>query len=125
MAEKKATERTTKPKEEETGILPILPVRDTVLFPHAVLPLTVVIVNFRTPDLTGRAVHSLRSVYPSVPLLLIDNGSGDEDRGHAGLIGTEVAKACLREFLSSQFTGGRHIARLEKLARIEAEEAGR
>src|SRR5216683_2268242 len=42
MAEKTRTERTPKPKvEEETGILPILPVRDTVLFPHAVLPLTV------------------------------------------------------------------------------------
>src|ERR1700737_3710300 len=41
MAEKTRTERNTKPKEEETGILPILPVRDTVLFPHAVLPLTV------------------------------------------------------------------------------------
>src|SRR5712672_4700202 len=42
MTQKTRTERTTKPKEEEeTGILPILPVRDTVLFPHAVLPLTV------------------------------------------------------------------------------------
>src|SRR3981189_2195794 len=42
MAEKTRAERNTKPKEEEeTGILPILPVRDTVLFPHAVLPLTV------------------------------------------------------------------------------------
>src|SRR5438046_3544951 len=44
MAEKTRTERNPKPKEEEdkeTGILPILPVRDTVLFPHAVLPLTV------------------------------------------------------------------------------------
>src|ERR1700693_4051782 len=41
MAEKTRTERPTKPKDEETGILPILPVRDTVLFPHAVLPLTV------------------------------------------------------------------------------------
>jgi len=46
MAEKTRTERTAKPKaevevEEETGVLPILPVRDTVLFPHAVLPLTV------------------------------------------------------------------------------------
>src|SRR4249919_3760357 len=43
MAEKTRTERTPKPKveEEETGVLPILPVRDTVLFPHAVLPLTV------------------------------------------------------------------------------------
>src|ERR1700732_5083711 len=41
MAEKTRTERNTKPKEEETGILPILPVRDPVLFPRAVLPLTV------------------------------------------------------------------------------------
>src|SRR4030088_2308398 len=41
MAEKTRSERNTKPKEEETGILPFLPVRDTVLFPHAVLPLTV------------------------------------------------------------------------------------
>ena len=43
MAEKTRTERTPKAKEEkeETGVLPILPVRDTVLFPHAVLPLTV------------------------------------------------------------------------------------
>src|SRR6202047_1210889 len=44
MAEKTRAERTPKPKVEaegDTGILPILPVRDTVLFPHAVLPLTV------------------------------------------------------------------------------------
>src|SRR5689334_23892505 len=42
MAEKTRAERTPKAaKEEETGILPILPVRDTVLFPHAVQPLTV------------------------------------------------------------------------------------
>src|SRR5258705_11833460 len=46
MAEKTRAERTPKAKvevvvEAETGILPILPVRDTVLFPHAVLPLTV------------------------------------------------------------------------------------
>src|ERR1700747_3399933 len=41
MAEKTRAERPPESKEEETGILPILPVRDTVLFPHAVLPLTV------------------------------------------------------------------------------------
>src|SRR6202040_4433426 len=43
MAEKTRTERTPKVKEEkeETGVLPILPVRDTVLFPPPVLPLTV------------------------------------------------------------------------------------
>ncbi len=50
MAEKSRSERTTKAKEqppeevvevEKDRSLPILPVRDTVLFPHAVLPLTV------------------------------------------------------------------------------------
>ena len=46
MTEKTRSERTPKPKEQEQqepsgGALPILPVRDTVLFPHAVLPLTV------------------------------------------------------------------------------------
>src|SRR3984893_9457649 len=41
MAEKTRSERSPKPKEEQSGVLPFLPVRDTVLFPHAVLPLTV------------------------------------------------------------------------------------
>src|SRR6266702_674138 len=44
MVEKVRTERNSKPKEQEPESersLPILPVRDTVLFPHAVLPLTV------------------------------------------------------------------------------------
>jgi ATP-dependent Lon protease len=45
MAEQKRAERTPKAKEpeliEEDRSLPVLPVRDTVLFPHAVLPLTV------------------------------------------------------------------------------------
>jgi len=51
MAEKSRSERTTKAKEQPPEVevaevekdrsLPILPVRDTVLFPHAVLPLTV------------------------------------------------------------------------------------
>ncbi|HEX9005655.1 MAG TPA: glycosyltransferase [Bacteroidota bacterium] len=44
----------------------------------APLPLTVVVINFQTPDLTTGAVRSLRRFYPDVPLLLVDNGSGDE-----------------------------------------------
>lgn len=45
-----------------------------------------VIINFRTPDLTARAVRSLRAFYPDLPLLLIDNGSGDgSDRVLASL----------------------------------------
>lgn len=42
--------------------------------------LTAVIVNYRTPDLLRRAIGSFREFYPGVPLLLIDNGSGDESR---------------------------------------------
>jgi glycosyltransferase involved in cell wall biosynthesis len=41
------------------------------------LPVTVVIINFRTPDLTERAVRSLRRFYPDIVLLLIDNDSHD------------------------------------------------
>src|SRR2546422_1343818 len=42
MSQPTPNERTPKPKEtQEDRSLPILPVRDTVLFPHAVLPLTV------------------------------------------------------------------------------------
>src|SRR5437763_13510631 len=44
MVEKARTERNSKHKEQEPEqerSLPVLPVRDTVLFPHAVLPLTV------------------------------------------------------------------------------------
>ena len=38
---------------------------------------TAVIINFRTPGLTRRAYTTLRSFYPDLPVLLIDNGSGE------------------------------------------------
>ncbi|MBW3613412.1 MAG: RpiB/LacA/LacB family sugar-phosphate isomerase [Chloroflexi bacterium] len=41
----------------------------------------------------------------------------------ARIIGTEVARACVRAFLEGEFGGGRHAARVEKIARLEAEEA--
>jgi len=41
----------------------------------------------------------------------------------ARIIGTEVARACVRAFLEADFAGGRHIPRIEKIARIEVEEA--
>jgi len=43
---------------------------------------TVVSVNYRTPDLITRAVQSFREHYPQTPLLLIDNGSGDDSVDH-------------------------------------------
>lgn len=42
----------------------------------------------------------------------------------ARIVGTEVARACVREFLAGEFSGGRHVARIEKITHIEAEEAG-
>ena len=41
----------------------------------------------------------------------------------ARIVGTEVARACVRAFLDSEFAGGRHVARVQKIARLEAEEA--
>jgi hypothetical protein len=44
------------------------------------LPVTGVIINYRTPDLVERSISTFRSFYPNVSLLLIDNGSND---GHS------------------------------------------
>jgi ribose 5-phosphate isomerase B len=41
----------------------------------------------------------------------------------ARIVGVEVARACVREFLAGRFAGGRHVARIGKIARIEAEES--
>ena len=41
----------------------------------------------------------------------------------ARIVGTEIARACVRAFLEADFGGGRHVARVEKISRIEAEEA--
>jgi hypothetical protein len=41
------------------------------------VPTTLTIINHRTPDLVDRAIGSVRKFYPSIPVLLIDNGSHD------------------------------------------------
>lgn len=41
----------------------------------------------------------------------------------ARIIGAEVARACVRAFLDGEFAGGRHVVRVEKISRVEAEEA--
>jgi glycosyltransferase involved in cell wall biosynthesis len=40
-------------------------------------PITAVIINYQTPDLTKTALTSFRKFYPQIPILLIDNGSKD------------------------------------------------
>jgi len=72
-----------------------------------------------------RGIRCVQCTNPVVARLAREHNDANVIAFGARIIGTEVAKACLREFLSSEFSGGRHVARLEKLARIEAEEAGR
>ena len=72
-----------------------------------------------------RGIRCVQCTNPVVARLAREHNDANVIAFGARIIGTEVAKACQREFLTSQFTGGRHVARLEKLARIEAEEAGR
>ena len=72
-----------------------------------------------------RGIRCVQATNPVVARLAREHNDANVIAFGARIIGTEVAKACLREFLASEFTGGRHVVRLEKLARIEAEEAGR
>jgi ribose 5-phosphate isomerase B len=71
-----------------------------------------------------RGIRCVQCTNPVVARLAREHNDANVIAFGARIIGTEVAKACLREFLASEFQGGRHVARLEKLARIEAEEAG-
>ena len=72
-----------------------------------------------------RGIRCVQCTNPVVARLAREHNDANVIAFGARIIGTEVAKASLREFLSSEFSGGRHVARLEKLARVEAEEAGR
>ncbi|MBA3777989.1 MAG: RpiB/LacA/LacB family sugar-phosphate isomerase [Chloroflexi bacterium] len=39
----------------------------------------------------------------------------------ARIVGTAVARACVEAFLATEFAGGRHVARIEKIDRLEAD----
>ncbi len=43
----------------------------------------------------------------------------------ARIVGSEVARACVRAFLDGEYQAGRHVARIAKLHHVEAEEANR
>jgi len=71
-----------------------------------------------------RGIRCVQATNPVVARLAREHNDANVIAFGARIVGTEVAKACLREFLSGEFQGGRHVARLQKLARVEAEEAG-
>jgi ribose 5-phosphate isomerase B len=71
-----------------------------------------------------RGIRCVQATNPVVARLAREHNDANVISFGARIVGVEVAKACLREFLTSEFTDGRHVARLEKIAHIEAEEAG-
>ena len=71
-----------------------------------------------------RGIRCVQATTPVVARLAREHNDANVISFGGRIVGTEVAKACLREFLSSEFQDGRHTARVEKIARIEAEEAG-
>ena len=71
-----------------------------------------------------RGIRCVQATNPVVARLAREHNDANVISFGARIVGVEVAKACLREFLTSEFQDGRHVARLEKIAHIEAEEAG-
>jgi ribose 5-phosphate isomerase B len=72
-----------------------------------------------------RGIRGGQATNPVVARLAREHNNANVIAFGARIVGTEVARACVREVLAAQVQGGRHVPRLEKLARIEAEEAGR
>jgi ribose 5-phosphate isomerase B len=70
-----------------------------------------------------RGIRCVQATNPVVARLAREHNDANVISFGARIVGSEVAKACLREFLASDFAGGRHVARLAKISQIEAEEA--
>jgi ribose 5-phosphate isomerase B len=71
-----------------------------------------------------RGIRCVQATNPVVARLAREHNDANCIAFGGRIVGTEVAKACLREFLIAEYQGGRHAPRLAKVARIEAEEAG-
>jgi ribose 5-phosphate isomerase B len=71
-----------------------------------------------------RGIRCVQAGDPVVARLAREHNDANCISFGARVIGTEVAKASLRAFLEGEFSGGRHTPRIEKISRLEAEEAG-
>jgi ribose 5-phosphate isomerase B len=70
-----------------------------------------------------RGIRCVQAANPVVARLGREHNDANVLALGARITGSEVARACVREFLTGEFQGGRHVPRVEKIARIEAEEA--
>ncbi len=71
-----------------------------------------------------RGIRCVEAADPVVARLGREHNDANVLSIGARITGVEVARACVRAFLDGEFQGGRHVPRLEKIARIEVEEAG-
>jgi ribose 5-phosphate isomerase B len=72
-----------------------------------------------------RGIRCVEAADPVVARLGREHNDANVLSMGARITGVEVARACLRAFLDGEFQGGRHVARIEKIGRIEAEESAR
>jgi len=69
-----------------------------------------------------RGIRCVEAADPVVARLGREHNDANVLAIGARITGVEVARACVRAFLAGEFEGGRHVPRLAKIARIEAEE---
>jgi ribose 5-phosphate isomerase B len=72
-----------------------------------------------------RGIRCVEAADPVVATLGREHNDANVLSIGARITGIEVARACVRAFLAGEFQGGRHVARTEKISKIEAEESGR
>jgi ribose 5-phosphate isomerase B len=72
-----------------------------------------------------RGIRCVEAADPVVARLGREHNDANVLSMGARITGVEVARACVRAFLDGEFQGGRHVARIEKIGRIEAEESAR
>ena len=76
-------------------------------------------------QIVANKIHGIRCVEAADPVtarLGREHNDANVLAIGARITGVEVARACVRAFLAGEFEGGRHVPRLAKIARIEAEE---
>jgi ribose 5-phosphate isomerase B len=72
-----------------------------------------------------RGIRCVQAATPEVARLGREHNDANVLSLGARVTTVEVAEACVREFLGTDFEGGRHVRRVAKIAALEAEETGR
>ena len=70
-----------------------------------------------------RGIRCVEAADPVTALLGREHNDANVLAMGSRIIGSEVARACLRAFLDGEFAGGRHAPRVAKISHVEAEEA--